>query len=305
MRFAEALLELSGDSVFADAIEQSFYNAYLGSFNTERALSTQHPDKKDVPQVMPFDSYSPLVADRRGRKVGGYNIFPDGTFYGCCACIGAAGSGIMPRFALLRSKKGIVLNFYERGTINTKTPAGFNLTVTQNTAYPVDGKVKIELSLEKDEAFDIALRIPTWCTNAKVTIDGKISNADSGYYTIGRQWKNGDVIELDLPMDVQRILPPEGAENHGKFAAYKRGPIVLAADARLIDPASIIDIACNVNGIAEHNLVNCQEIKDTIECVELTRSDGENVRLVDYSSAGKTWTNDSRCAAWLYLKDPE
>jgi DUF1680 family protein len=211
----------------------------------------------------------------------------------------------MPRFALLRSKKGIVLNFYERGTINTKTPAGFNLTVTQNTTYPVDGKVKIELSLEKDEAFDIALRIPTWCTNAKVTIDGKISNADSGYYTIGRQWKNGDVIELDLPMDVQRILPPEGAENHGKFAAYKRGPIVLAADARLIDPASIIDIACNVNGIAEHNLVNCQEIKDTIECVELTRSDGENVRLVDYSSAGKTWTNDSRCAAWLYLKDPE
>ena len=68
MRFAEALLELSGDVVFADAIEQSYYNAYLGSFNTERALSVQHPDKKDVPQIMPFDSYSPLTADRRGRK---------------------------------------------------------------------------------------------------------------------------------------------------------------------------------------------------------------------------------------------
>lgn len=62
MRFAEALLEISGDTVFADAIEQSFYNAYLGSFNTERALTSRFPRFKDVPQVMPFDSYSPLTA---------------------------------------------------------------------------------------------------------------------------------------------------------------------------------------------------------------------------------------------------
>jgi hypothetical protein len=86
------------------------------------------------------------------------------------------------------------------------------------------------------------------------------------------------------------------------FAAYRRGPIVLAADARLIDPASVIDVVCDEEGIADHRSVYCSEIKDTLECIELEKGNGEKVRLIDYSSAGKTWANDSRCAAWLRLK---
>ena len=303
MRFAEALMEVSGDSAFADAIEQSFYNAYLGSFNTERALFSRFPRAKDVPQVMPFDSYSPLTPDRRGREVGGYNVFPDGTFYGCCACIGAAGSGIMPRYALLNSEKGIVVNFYEDGEMNTNTPAGQPLTITQSTAYPIDGKIKITLSLENSEEFELSLRIPAWCKNATIMVGGKATDATAGYYKINRAWTNGDTVELDLPMEVQRIMPPEGADNQDIFAAYRRGPLVLAADSRIIDPCSVIDIECDENGEAEHKLLDfCTEIRDARICVELKKRDGELVRLVDYSSAGKTWTNESKCAAWLYRK---
>ena len=302
MRFAEALLELTGDYVFADAIEQSFYNAYLGSFNTERALCRQHPSKADLPQVMPFDSYSPLVADRRGRKVGGYNIFPDGTFYGCCACIGAAGSGIIPRFALLKNKDGIVINFYESGEMKTTTPGCQSLTITQSTDYPIDGRIKITLTLEKSEDFAISFRIPAWGNGATISFNGRTAVSDSGYYTVKEEWKSGDVIEIDIPMAVKRILPPDGAENQDVFAAYRRGPIVLAADARLVDPASVIDVVCDEEGIADHRSVYCSEIKDTLECIELEKGNGEKVRLIDYSSAGKTWANDSRCAAWLRLK---
>ena len=306
MRFAEALLELSGDVVFADAIEQSFYNAYLGSFNTERALSVQHPDKKDVPQVMPFDSYSPLTADRRGRKVGGYNIFPDGTFYGCCACIGAAGSGIIPHFALLRSSDGIVLNYYENGIINTSTPCGNPMQIEIKTDYPINGDVKIILHLSAPEKFEFSVRVPSWCDSATVKISEETREYGSGYAKLLREWQEGEEIELCLPMTVSRVLPPEGADNQDIFAAYRRGPIVLAADARLADPCSVIDIACDESGIAEHKLLEfCTEIRDARICVELKNTNGDTVRLIDYSSAGKTWTNESKCAAWLYLKNLE
>ena len=300
MKFAEALLELSGESIFADAIEQSFYNAYLGSFNTERALFCRYPQTKDVPQVMPFDSYSPLTADRRGRQVGGYNIFPDGSFYGCCACIAAAGSGIIPRLTLLKNKKGIALNFYEAGTIVTNTPANQELTLALDTKYPVDGLVKITLDLAEAESFALSLRIPGWCREAKLSVNGVSESVTSGYTTIERIWQSGDVIQLDMDIQVERILPPAGADNEDLFAAYRRGPIVLAADARLVDPRSVIDIDCNIDGFAKGELVYCPEIRDSIICVELNTTSGEKVRLIDYSSAGKTWTKDSECAAWLY-----
>ncbi len=305
MRFAEALLEISGDSVFADAIEQSFYNAYLGAFNTERALTSRFPRFKDVPQVMPFDSYSPLVANNRGREIGGYCVFEDGSFYGCCACIAAAGSGIMPRYALLRSEGGLVLNFYESGVIHTKTPKGKDLTIKIGSLYPKHGSVSVHLTLNDPEDFEIMFRIPAWCKEAKITINDEARDAVAGYCTVEREWKDGDVVELDLKMYVQRILPPEGADNQDKFAAYMRGPIVLAADARLNDMENPIRIACDDDGIVDANLVNCYAIKDVIECVAMDTDDGEEVRLIDYSSAGKTWTGESKCAAWILLEEIE
>lgn len=300
MKFAEALLEISGDPIFADAIEQGFYNCYLGSFNTHRTLIRRYPRVKDLPQVMPFDSYSPLVANKRGMDIGGYNNFPDGTFYGCCACIGGAGSGIIPTYALLRADDGIALNFYEKGRIVTKTPDGKELILNIDTAYPADGKVAIKLELADAESFEIKLRIPSWCKNATVTYDGKSVKAEYGYFTASKNWNGSNEIILNLEMPVVKVLPPDGAVNADIFAAYKKGPIVLAADARICDPESKIDIPCGENGVVKSSNALCPEIPDAIMCVELTDTDGKSVRLIDYASAGKTWSNESKCAAWLY-----
>ncbi len=304
MRFAEGLLELTGDVAFADAIEQSFYNSYLGSFNTDRVPFSDYPRQPDVPQVLPFDSYSPLTADRRGRKVGGYNVFPDGSFYGCCACIAAAGSGIMPRFALLKSSAGLTLNFYEQGLLNTQTPSGKALSIRMDTAYPIDGKITLTLNLDAEESFALSLRVPAWSKKATLSVNGEEMTVERGYTVIERTWNSGDTVVLNLPMVVERVLPPENAVNASEFAAYRRGPIVLAADARLVDPYGVIDIACNEEGIAEGKVTYCSEIPEAEISVELTETNGKKVRLINYSSAGKTWTNDSACAAWLCLNKP-
>ncbi len=305
MRFAEGLLELSGDPEYADAIETGFYNSYLGSFNTERVPVSHYPKSKDVPQVLPFDSYSPLTADSRGRKVGGYNVFPDGSFYGCCACIGAAGSGIIPRFAFLRSRGGFVLNFYEKGEIKTLTDGGCELTIKIDTEYPLEGSVRLTLSLEKEESFSLALRVPAWCKEASLFVSGEELCVSCGYNIIERKWRDGDEILLTVKMPVERVLPPEGAVNRELFAAYRRGPVVLAADKRVTDPERVLDVLCDENGFSDGERVFCPEIPECELCVSLPTADGERIRLINYSSAGKTWSRESLTAAWLYKKTPQ
>ncbi len=291
MKFAAAVLELSGDVSFADCIEQSFYNAYAGSFNTQRIPSVRYrvPDREHiVPQVLPFDAYSPLVSNVRGRATGGFNYFPDGTFYGCCACIGGAGAGVIPQIAVMKSQNGIVLNFYEKGIIET---SGIKLCV--DTDYPYDGKITIELETAA-KAFDITLRVPQWCDGASITVNGQSQPCHKGYVTLSRQWTDKDVIVLNLPMAVKRVLPPKEAVNCDIFAGYTYGPLVLAADKRITDPDAILDV---VEGTQK--AVYCPEIREAELCLEVTLANGEKARLIDYASAGKTWSEESRCAAWL------
>ncbi len=301
MKLAEALLELTGDVKFADCIERSYYNAYVGAFNTHRVPFSEKK-QKDVPQVLPFDSYSPLVSNTRGKKVGGYGIFSDRTFYGCCACIGAAGGGVIPQFSLMRSRHGFVLNYYEKGTISTLTPNFGNIKLTLDTKYPYDGEIKLEIELDKAESFSLALRIPAWCDKATITSDGVTNTYNSGYAVLTREWNNGDIVEIELSMLIKRILPPMGADNEDTFVGYMRGPIVLAADKRVTDPDAVLDIKCNENGIVAGVFAYCTEIPEHKFCCEVELSSGEKVRLIDYASAGKTWGEDSRMAAWLRRK---
>lgn len=301
MKLAEALLELSGDVRYADSIENSFYNAYLGAFNTQR-VPVRDKKRNELPQILPFDSYSPLTADRRGRKIGGYGVFPDGTFYGCCACIGAAGAGVIPQMALMRRDGGIVINYYEAGEMQTLTPSGNALRLSVDTKYPYEGEIGMTVSLPKRERFAIELRIPAWCEGATLSVNGTPQTATAGYTELLREWQDGDRIELMLPMKVRQILPPEGAVNEEIFAAYRRGPIVLAADLRVTDPEAVLAVRCDADGRVAAHRAECPEIPEHKICFAVETEGGDEARLIDYASAGKPWNDSARIAAWIRRK---
>jgi len=105
-----------------------------------------------------------------------------------------------------------------------------------------------------------------------------------------------------MPMSVKKVLPPEDAVNSDIFAAYTYGPLVLAADKRISDPDGIFDAVCDENGCVEAKEVLCPEIREAHICFEIALGSGEKARLIDYASAGKTWNEESRCAAWLRIK---
>ncbi|MBR4865744.1 MAG: glycoside hydrolase family 127 protein, partial [Clostridia bacterium] len=126
MQLFSQLALFTGDAKYLDAFERSLYNAYLGAVNTEKVLSKvaleMAPDA--IQEPLPFDSYSPLTAATRGSYVGGFKVMPDGHYYGCCACIGAAGIGLAGKMALLRSRQGLALALYVPGTYQARLPDG-------------------------------------------------------------------------------------------------------------------------------------------------------------------------------------
>ncbi len=324
MKFCWQLLMLTGESVWVDAIEQSLYNAYLGAVNTEKIVDTitlsRYPDA--IPAALPFDSYSSLLPNTRGRGIGGLKVMPDHHYYGCCACIGSAGIGLISKLSLMPSETGAALNLYIPGTMKSKTPSGGRLSLKLDTEYPAGGRVDITLGLDEAENFELALRIPAWSEHTELYINGESVDATSGYTRIERVWSDGDRISLSLDMRARVIhaprfgrdiifnnvvwredyMPPVVVEEapDAKFhIAIRRGPLVLARDARLGENVDEpVDIKYDRDGVVE--LEPITEVGfDTIVAYRVPQCHADSFKVTDYSSAGKTWNDESKYACWL------
>src|SRR5690606_36401084 len=103
--------------------------------------------------------------------------------------------------------------------------------VTSN--YPWDGAIKLALTLDPPQAFALNLRIPGWCDEWSVKVNGaavETTPSGNGYVAITRAWASGDVVELDLAMPVQAVYAnPNVRQMQGRLA-LQRGPIVYCAE---------------------------------------------------------------------------
>jgi len=330
MKFMYQMHLLTGDSKYVDAFEQSLYNAYLGALNTEQIVEPliyeKHPDW--IAEPLPFDSYSPLTAGKRGTLVGGMLVMPDMHYYGCCACIGSAGIGMVPKMQLLSREDGFNLNLYTAGTIVSTTPAGQKITFTLDTDYPVSGKVSIKLSLAQPEGFKLYLRDPAWSKQTQCNPSAPAAmKLGGGYICLERTWENGDAVELELDMTVQVIRPiPYGSQiimsknvagqNYvtpvfdredplaKRHIALQRGPVMLAQENRLgysvDDP---IEVKINANEIVD--AIFPAQPKNAYDCLlemQIPLTDGSYMTVTDYGSAGKLWNDETKMAVWMLTK---
>lgn len=329
MKFMYQLTLLTGNTKYADVFETALYNAYFGSFNTENIVENAALEEfpQCIPEPLPFGSYSPLTADTRGKLIGGLKLMSDNHYYGCCACIGSVGNGMIPKMALMSSKDGFLINLFINGVSESKTPKNNKIAFVTETQYPVWGDVTISLKLEKRESFAITLRNPSWSEKTQVLLNGKAIPVAEGAISIDREWCDGDVIKITLDMRTRAVLPtPYGsrvlmtkpvmktdfyivpvfdkedpkAKDH---IALLRGPVVLAQDNRLgysVDDAVSIEVK---DGYVNTEIVTEKSAPfNTILEAKIPLTDGNYMTLVDYASAGKTWTEDSKMAAWILTK---
>ena len=197
---------LHADARYADALERVLYNGFLSgvSLDGEKFFYT-----------------NPLGSTGNHHRRGWYN----------CACCPPNVLRLLLSlggYVYAYCEDAVYVNLYVGGS-GTVSLKGKQVTLRQDTRYPWDGKVRLAVDPTKDAAFTMCLRIPDWCEEARIAVNGRaIDRPDMqrGYARIQREWKRGDVIELDLPMPIRRIAAnPRVKENVGKVA-LQRGPIV-------------------------------------------------------------------------------
>ena len=108
------------------------------------------------------------------------------------------------------------------------------VTIKQDTAYPWDGHIRLEITPSTDNVFTLALRIPGWCEDATLSVNGETIDLEplmvKGYALLRRQWQKSDQVRLHLPMSVTRIYShPSVSDDFGRVA-LKRGPVVYCVE---------------------------------------------------------------------------
>ena len=329
MKYCATLYRLTGDSKFADAIENSFYNAYLGAFNTEHCESDWMRIKfRNTPTLdilkssfMPFDSYSPLTPGIRGIGVGGNQVLSDGSYYGCCACIGSVGLGFYASHRLLCYNNELTLSFFDEGKSEIEMN-GNPITVAVEGHYPRSGDIKITVSTKEPTTFAFRIRIPSWSKVANLQ-SNRPYRIENGFAIFEGEWVGKNEISVSLDMKIRTLLPQSWDEDvvytdmtgssggwhfanaktvkhkpeYDDYIALLRGPIVLAADSSLGKAAdSVFSFEKSRDG-----LVFIEEApSNSIVSLRFQGANSESFRLIDYASAGKDWK--SMIAAWLPTK---
>ena len=287
IKLSQQLLKLTGDAKYADAIEQSFYNALLGAM---------------APDGSNWAKYSPLAGERlQGSEQCGMGL-------NCCVASGPRGLFTLPLTAIMSDNKGVQINFFVSGTYHLQTPGTQLIEVIQQTDYPVSGNVSLEFSLPKNEDLSVRIRIPAWSLQSVLTVNGQPVKVVPGQYSeIRRTWKSGDIVNLMLDTRGRVIHMGKQPES----IAILRGPIVLSRDARLggpnvdaiITPVADKDGYMKLEHVEENQKGIWMQFKAPfmLESYKEYTSKPVYLSLCDYASAGNT--NDER--SWFRVWFPQ
>jgi hypothetical protein len=199
------------DARYADELERALYNGVLCGVSLKG------------------DSYfyeNPLDAPAKHRRWS-WHPCP------CCPPMFLKMMGALPGLIYAQSDDAVYVNLFI-GNRARLAMNGTNIELRQTTRYPWNGDVKIVVSPEREAEFTVNVRLPAWCRNPAIAVNGKsltAINKVSGYARLRRRWQAGDQIALSLPMPVERIKAnPKVAADVGRVA-IQRGPIVYCLEA--------------------------------------------------------------------------
>lgn len=215
------MLQITGDARYADAMETVLYNSALS------AVSVTGHD---------FFYANPLQWN--GRSGWPTKHFTETRWFVhpcyCCPPQVARTLAGLGRWAYGVSADGVWVHLYGGSILKTQLPDGSSVGLTQETDYPWDGHVKITLTQAPTQPCALRLRIPGWVERARVKLNGKAisSGVNPGSYaTVRRQWAAGDVVELEMPLDVRLMEANPAVEACRDHVAVLRGPVVYCLEA--------------------------------------------------------------------------
>lgn len=207
------LLMASGDATWADHIEKAVFNAGMGSITKDFKSHQYFSSPNQV--VVTHGICKRYSADRLAYRPG----------HEVECCTGNV-QRFLPNYALRQWMRtptgGIVAAMYGPGKIATKV-GDSAVTIEEETRYPFEGNVTFVVHTDKAVEFPLVMRIPGWSSGAGVKVNGEALSNVTGpgtFMTVKRVFKEGDKVELTLPMRVKVAKGEEGT------ASVERGPLV-------------------------------------------------------------------------------
>jgi uncharacterized protein len=213
---------LTGESKYIDILERSLYNGALDGLS--------------------------LSGDRffYGNPLASTGDYGRSEWFGtaCCPSNIARLIASLGDYIYATSPETLWVNLFV-GSETTIASGKKTLAVRQQTNYPWNGKVVMDVSPSKKMAYTVKVRIPGWVKNEpvpgetyryldpqtptyQININGMPARftIENGYAVMTRDWKKGDQIEINFPMEVKRVVADEKVLANTSKVALERGPLV-------------------------------------------------------------------------------
>ncbi|MEG0992925.1 MAG: glycoside hydrolase family 127 protein [Bacteroidales bacterium] len=244
-------LQTTGNPVWADKIEKAVFNAGLGCIT------------KDFKSLQYFSSVNQVIATGNSN----HNEFFHGSTWmafrpthetECCAGnIHRLMPNYISRMWMRDKENAIVAALYGPSKVSFELGNGAKCQITENTRYPFNDKISFDFGLDKEAKFPFRLRIPSWCDNAEILVNGERwqgTPAKDKFITLDRVFKDGDQIIVRFDMEAQVNL----IQNHGAY--IQRGPLLFSYPVPSVKQEDT-EIYENMNGkIPENKAFKCWSI---------------------------------------------
>ena len=217
--FAQRMLESDMDGIYADIMEKELYNGIISGMQL---------DGKRYFYVNPLES-EPGVS---GKLFGYRHSLPERPGWYACACCPTNLVRLVTslgKYCWSESDNTIYSHLYIGQTARLE-----KADITLETSYPWEGKAIYRVTPKTEERFTLAIHIPYYvdleAVGTVLSVDGEPVDigklTEKGYVYLDRKWKDGDVVELQFPMEVRKAYANQQVREDAGCVALLRGPVV-------------------------------------------------------------------------------
>ena len=221
------LFLLHGESKYYDVLERTLYNGLIAGVSLDGGS---------------FFYPNPL------ESMGQHQRQP---WFGCACCPSNVSRFIpsLPGYVYAVKDNQVYVNLYLSNKATLKIGRK-SVTLSQETRYPWNGDIALTVDKNSAGRFAMKLRIPGWVRNQvvssdlytytdgkrlsyQVKVNGELQEAElgaDGYFTVTRQWKKGDKVELHFDMEPRVVKANARVEADRGRVAVERGPLVYCAE---------------------------------------------------------------------------
>lgn len=248
MLFNWRMLEVTGEAKYADVVETALYNSVLSGISLD-GTKYFYTNPLRISADLPYTLRWPK---ERTEYISCF-CCPPNTLRTVCQA---------QNYAYSVAPSAVYCNLYGANTLTTTLRDAGRVALKQETDYPWDGTVRITMNeVPKKKAFTLHLRIPEWCNQATLTVNGapvQTSLKANTYAEVNRQWKKGDVVALVMDMPAVLIEANPLAEEIRNQVVVKRGPLVYCLESMDIADGEKIDnvlIPADINFTPERTVI--------------------------------------------------